>query len=66
MRDSVGGTFMIYVLIIFLSEIQNIAKSPSADTAIEISKLAPITSSIENALFSVISCITTNEFTNIL
>ena len=56
----------IKILNIFLIDNPNIPMSPSADIAIDISKLAPITSSIENALFSVISCITINEFTNIL
>ena len=54
------------MLKIFLIDNPNIEKSPNAETAIDTSKLAQITSSIENALFSVISCITTNEFTKIL
>ena len=60
------NTKTINILIIFLIERPNIEKSPNADTAIESNRLAPITSSIENALLSVISSITINEFTNIL
>ena len=56
----------ISILKIFRIDNPNIEKSPNAEKAIETNRLAPITSSIENAFFSVISCITTNEFTNIL
>ena len=56
----------INMLKIFLIDNPNIEKSPSAEKAMETNKLAPITSSIENASFSIISCITINEFTNIL
>ena len=50
----------------FFTEYENTLKFPNADTAIAISKLAPITSSIENALFLRKSCNTVIEFTNIL
>ena len=56
----------INILKIFLIDNPNIPMSPKAEIAIDINKLAPITSSIANALFSVMSCITINEFTNIL
>ena len=45
----------IKILNIFLIDNPNIPISPNADIAIDINKLAPITSSIENARFSVIS-----------
>ena len=50
----------------FVNDNPNNSISPNDEIAIDINKLAPSTSSIENALFSVMSCITINEFTNIL
>ena len=56
----------INILKVSLIDNPNIEKFPKAEKAMETNKLAPITSSIENASFSIISCITINEFTNIL
>lgn len=59
-------TITISMLKIFLIPNPKTVSSPKQLTAIAISKLVPITSSIEKALFSLKSCNTIKELTNIL
>ena len=56
----------INMLNMFLILNPTMLKSPNAPTEIASNRLAPINSSIENAFFSLKSCNTTTEFTNIL
>ena len=59
-------TITINMLSTFFISMPHTLSSPNAVTAIASNRLAPISSSIENALLAVIFCTTTNEFTNIL